>query len=352
MYSKRQIQIAEEHGVVLTAIPVRDLMPFDKIFLDTQAVEDRDVRICKTFVPTSSFNCNCHRDVPVYKRKNKLLHTLENEKGEKFMEDVFEVYAQRLRHTQYCSKLSRYRYESDYQDDGAKYSPKKNHIQFVGQDRGLQTVTYTFEVDETVFIIESFGDTVPTYETCNTESELYHLALSDDEIENLEGYFNYTFGSWDTDCSRIHFHRSHTGSENIGEHVELHLSNLEERINYFQRKLNKIEKLNEEIFIESKKAQHELSNDIRHMQGEIRYILRKHHFDLYDMGSIWDYISGNMTFDIFVSCIDIIAELKERVDTKKEELANKGLFSYHLTVDDYYWILYGDKLKRKYREVV
>jgi len=27
MYSKRQIQIAEEHGVVLTAIPVRDLMP-------------------------------------------------------------------------------------------------------------------------------------------------------------------------------------------------------------------------------------------------------------------------------------------------------------------------------------
>ena len=55
MYSKRQIEIAEEHGVVLRAIPVSDVLPFDKIFLDTQQTE-MSHRICKVFIPSSSFN--------------------------------------------------------------------------------------------------------------------------------------------------------------------------------------------------------------------------------------------------------------------------------------------------------
>jgi hypothetical protein len=70
------------------------------------------------------------------------------------------------------------------------------------------------------------------------------------------------------------------------------------------------------------------------------------------MGSLWDFVSGEMTFEFFVKCIDIIDEMEDRLKTKGLELSNNGLLLYHLTVDDYYWILYGDKLKRKYREVV
>ena len=353
MYSKRQIEIAEEHGVVLKAIPVRDLMPFDKVFLDTQAVEDRDLRLCKVFVPTASFNCSCHKDVPIYKRRHKKLHTLIDKDGNKFEEDVFEVYTQRVRHSHYCSKLSRYRYESDYQNDRPlKYRPRKNHTQFVGHDRALNTITYTFENDESVFIVEHFGNTYPNYETCNTEHEIYDLAMCDDEIENMDRYFRYTLGSWDSSCSRIHHHRHNEGAETIQEHVQLQVENLEQRINYFQEKLQKINRLNEEVFTQSKQDEHEYARDIKLMQQEIRYILRKHHFEMYDMGSIWDYISGNMTFDVFVNCIDIIADIQCRLNTKVVELESKGLLLYHLTVDDYYWILYGDKLKRKYREVV
>ena len=88
MYTRKQVEVAEEHGVVLKAIPVLDLSPFDRIFLDTQAVEEEH-RICRVFVPTSSFNCSCHRDVPVFKRRNKLIHTLVDENGKKFVEDVF-----------------------------------------------------------------------------------------------------------------------------------------------------------------------------------------------------------------------------------------------------------------------
>lgn len=344
MYSKRQIEIAEEHGVVLRAIPVSDVLPFDKIFLDTQQTE-MSHRICKVFIPSSSFNCNCHRDVPIYKRRNKVLHTLVDETGKKYHDDVFEVYAQRVRHSHYCSKLIRYRYESDYKDDGAKYRPTKNHIQLTGQDNGLHTLTYTFENDETVFIVEDFGDTYPQYETVQSEEELYDLAIYDEEIENTDRYFRYALG-WDSSCARIHHHRHNEGAETIEEHVVLQAENLEQRINYFQQKLEKINRLDADIFTQSKEAEHEMFRDIAQLKQELRYILRKFHFDLYDMGNIWDYISGEMSFDIFIKCIDVIDEIGQRLKTKKDET---GMI---VTVDDYYWILYGDKLKRKYKDRV
>lgn len=351
MYSRKQVEVAEEHGVVLKAIPVLDLSPFDKIFLDTQAVEEGH-RICRVFVPTASFNCTCHKDVPVFKRRNKLIHTLVDENNNKHLEDVFDVYTHRVRHSHYCSKLTRYRYESDYTNDNVKYRPKKNHIQFVGQDDALNTVAYTFEKDETVFIVEHFGDTYPQYETMHTEEDLVDRARCDDEIDNLDRYFDYVFGSWDTSCSRIHHHRDNDGCETIGGHVEIHFANLQERINQFQSRLETINRLDKKTFSDSKEEEHELKNTMQYLKSDMRYILRKLHYDLYDMGNIWDYVTGDMTFEVFVLCIDLIQGIKERLEIKNIELANKGLLLYHLTVDDYYWILYEDKLKRKYEKVV
>ena len=351
MYSRKQVEVAEEHGVVLKAIPVLDLSPFDRIFLDTQAVEEGH-RICRVFVPTSSFNCSCHRDVPIFKRRNKLIHTLVDENGKKFVEDVFDVYTHRVKHSHYCSKLTRYRYESDYKDDSVKYRPKKNHIQFVGQDDALNTVSYTFEKDETVFIVEHFGDTYPQYETIPYEEDLVDRARCDDEIDNLDRYFNYVLGSWDSDCSRIHHHRDNEGSETIGGHIEIHFANLKERINDFQTRLETIDRLDEKLFLESKEDQHRYKQTMAYLKSDMRYILRKFHYDLYDMGNIWDYVTGDMSFEVFVLCVDLIQGIKERLDEKNLELAVYGLMLHDLTVDDYYWILYEDKLKRKYEMVV
>jgi hypothetical protein len=351
MYSNRQIEIAEEHGVVLRAIPVRDLLPFDKIFLDTQEIEGQDRRACKVFLPASSFNCNCHKDVPVYKRRNKLVHTLLDDEGKKYVDDVFEVYAQRVRHSHYCSKLSRYRYESDYTSHRTKYRPKKNHVQLTGQDDSLGTVVYTFEMDETVFIVEDFGNTRMYSVTVETEEELHNLALYDEEIEDLDRYFTYALG-WDSSCTMIHHHRHNEGAESIGEHVQLNYEHLQSKIINFKTRLAKINLLNEETFTESKEIEHDMNQKISELKYDMRYILRKFHFNFYDMGSLWDFVSGEMTFEFFVKCIDIIDEMEDRLKTKGLELSNNGLLLYHLTVDDYYWILYGDKLKRKYREVV
>ena len=78
-------------------------------------------------------------------------------------------------------------------------------------------------------------------------------------------------------------------TETIGGHVEIHFVNLQERINQFQSRLATINRLDEKTFNDSKEEQHDLKNTMQYLKSDIRYILRKLHYDLNDMGNIWDY---------------------------------------------------------------
>ena len=244
MYSKRQVEVAEEHGVILKSIPVLDLAPFDKIFMDTQEVEDLG-RAIKYFTPHAVFQCNCHRHVPTYKRRTKIMCSLVDDKGNTYHDNAYQVYADQIEHHAYCSQLARYRYEKDYNEDsGTKYAPKKNHLIFTGQTLDLHTVNYTFERDEEVLIVEDIGKTTPAPMTVEDGQHLVDIAEMDEEIENTSRYFDYSFNSWHRSCARIHDHHDdeyHTRT--LEQHNVAKVEHIASQLKSFNDILNKIDSL-------------------------------------------------------------------------------------------------------------
>ena len=343
MYSRRQVEVAEEHGVVLKSIPVLDLTPFDKIFLDTQADEEQGLRVTKYYQPSSSFICNCHRHVPVYNHRKKLLGTLIDKNGNKYHDNSYDVYAGRIQHHHYCAQLDRYRYESDFNDteQQLKYRPKKLHVQLTGQTADLHTVTYTHELDEEVLIIEDFGNTMAFPRTLSNAEEVIDMARYDEEIENVDRFLEYALGSWFTKCDMIHSHGRENEHNNLEETTKALVENLNIQCTQFVEILNNINRLSSENYKTTDSD--EESRNIYRLRDTMRYILRTSHYDMNaELGSMWDFIRNDGGYDDFLKAVDEIESICDRLKGKENTL----------DIDEYYYILFGDKLKRKYEKVV
>jgi hypothetical protein len=352
VYSKRQIEIAEEHGVVLKTIPVLDLMPFDKIFIDTQETEDMG-RVIKYFTPHAVFKCNCHLHVPQYNRRKKIMETLIDDNGKKHMDDSYDMYINKVEHTHYCGQLARYRYENDYStnDQKIKYAPKKSHLIFTGQDMGLHTVTYTFEKDEEVLIVLDTGKTRRSPITIEDGQQLVNMAENDEEIENTERYFDYMFNSWFISCSRIHDHHDDERYDiTLQGHTNRLVDTLQDRIKLFTNELKDIVRLNKENYDTDDATDEEVRKMYR-IKDYMRYIVKTTHYNIHDdIGSSLSlYSRENTTYDEFINTVSLIEEIEDRLIATNKQIKKENR---KLRVEDYFFILYGDKLKRKYEIVV
>ena len=352
MYSKKQIEVAEEHGVVLKSIPVLDLLPFDKIFMDTQEVEEVG-RVIRYFTPHAVFRCNCHRHVPEYRRRKKIMGTLIDDKGNKYEDNSYSVYVDRIAHHSYCEQLARYRYEEDYNlnDRNVKYAPKKNHLIFTGQTRDLHTITYVFERDEEVLIVEDTGRTTPKPMTITNGQELVDMAEMDEEIENTNRYYDYTFNSWFRSCDRIHDHHdSDRYNYTLPQTTERLFETLDRNLKNFNDTIKDITRIGSDNW-NSTDGNNEDARKLYQLRDHMRYIIRSTHYEICDDIGKTNLLYGgdDSTYEHFLNSINLINEIEERLlDTKKESYyANR-----EMDIDDYYYVLFGDKLKRKHEEVV
>ena len=83
------------------------------------------------------------------------------------------------------------------------------------------------------------------------------------------------------------------------------------------------------------------------LRDNMRYLVRDCHYKIYDnIGESRSlYGSSDTTYEEFLNTISLIEEIEKRFISFKES-------DKEMTTEDFFYIMYGDKLKRKYEIVV